>query len=313
MESAIFIDNLSKTYGTVSALDGVSLEVQRGNILALLGPNGAGKTTLIRILTTLLSPDSGTATVEGLDVKKDAGSVRAIIGLAGQFAAVDEILTGRENLELVGWLYHLSPKARADKARDLLKRFGLLEAGDRLVKTYSGGMRRRLDLAASLIGDPKILFLDEPTTGLDPSARIALWDIIRDLALSGTTILLTTQYLEEADQLADKIAVIDHGHIIAQGTSGELKSRVGQQVVEVHVTKDHAPSEVASLLASIGLKVPTVNDEERKIIVPAQDGAASLISIVRILDQAKIGVEDIFLRRPTLDEVFLALTGRRVE
>ncbi len=310
MENAILVDNLSKSYGSIRALGGVNLGVQRGTVLALLGPNGAGKTTLIRILTTLLSPDSGTATIEGLDVKKDASNLRAIIGLAGQFAAVDENLTGRENLELVGWLYHLSPKARTDKARDLLSQFDLLEVGERLVKTYSGGMRRRLDLAASLVGDPKILFLDEPTAGLDPRARIALWDIIRDLAKRGTTILLTTQYLDEADQLADRIAVIDHGKIIAIGTSRDLKERVGQQVVEIRVDQNQDLQKVADLLTKQSSKGrPTIDSEKRSIIIPVRDGARNLINMVRILDQTKISIVDIFLRRPTLDEVFLALTG----
>jgi ABC-2 type transport system ATP-binding protein len=293
----------------VRALDGVDLEVAEGSILGLLGPNGAGKTTAVRILTTLLKPDAGHATVAGFDIVRQAQQLRSVIGLSGQYAAVDENLTGRENLVMFGRLYQL-PKSEAKvRADELLEQFDLTDAGDRVVKTYSGGMRRRLDLGSALIGRPKLLFLDEPTTGLDPRSRLGMWEVIRGLVREGTTLLLTTQYLEEADELADTIAVVDHGKIIARGTADQLKSDVGGARVEV-VVHDRADIPRASELLSRDLDGDATLDEHtRKLTVPAHGGAQVLARVARDLDEAGIVIDDITLRRPTLDEVFLSLTG----
>ena len=310
---AITAEGLVKVYRTrkneVRALDGVDLEVEEGTVLGLLGPNGAGKTTAVRILATLLKPDAGHATVAGLDVVRDAERLRHLIGLSGQYAAVDENLTGRENLYLFGRLYQL-PAAEARKRADaLLEQFDLAEAGDRTAKTYSGGMRRRLDLGSALIGRPRLLFLDEPTTGLDPRSRLGMWDVIRGLVREGTTLLLTTQYLEEADELADAIAVVDHGKIIASGTADELKSQVGGERIEVVIHGRDALARATEVLAASCGERPVVDEHTRRLTVAAHGGAARLVQVVRDLDEAAIGIDDIALRRPTLDDVFLSLTG----
>ncbi|MFP5224236.1 MAG: ATP-binding cassette domain-containing protein [Actinomycetota bacterium] len=309
--AAVLAEGIRKSFGSVHALEGVDLKVPAGTVLGLLGPNGAGKTTAVRILATLLRPDAGRALVGGIDVAKQPREVRRIIGLAGQYAAVDEILTGRENLEMVGRLYHL-PRAQAQtRAQELLERFDLIEAGDRLTRTYSGGMRRRLDLAASLVGRPRILFLDEPTTGLDPRSRLDLWSVIRDLVSDGTTLLLTTQYLEEADVLADRIAVIDQGRVIEEGTSDELKSRIGGQFVDVRVADPQRTTDAATAL---GFEDMTIDAETGKITVPvASDANTMLTAAVRRLDDASVEIADLALRRPTLDDVFLSLTGHATE
>jgi ABC-2 type transport system ATP-binding protein len=313
-DSIISIKNVSKQYDkNIRALDNVSFDVARGRVTALLGPNGAGKTTLVRILTTLLQPTSGTVTIAGLDVVKDANRLRSIIGLTGQYAAVDEILTGRENLEMVGRLYHMRALEAKKRAAELLKQFDLEDAADRIAKTYSGGMRRRLDLAASLVMRPKVLFLDEPTTGLDPRSRFALWDVIRDLVKDGTTVLLTTQYLEEADQLADKIFVIDKGHIIAQGTADELKHQVGGDVLELHVNNIADAAHAAQTIKRYGDAAPTIDQTSGQITMPVSRGASVLIDVVRELDGAKIGIRNILMRRPSLDDVFMKLTGHQAE
>jgi ABC-2 type transport system ATP-binding protein len=307
---------MSKAFGDVRALVDVDLDVARGTVLGLLGPNGAGKTTMVRILTTLLLPDEGRAEVAGFDVVRQTDEIRKLIGLAGQFAAVDENLTGRENIELVGRLYHL-PKAEAKRrATELLERFGLVDAADRTVKTYSGGMRRRLDLGASLVGRPSILFLDEPTTGLDPRSRIDLWQVIRELVATGTTVLLTTQYLEEADELANRIVVIDHGRIIAEGTSDELKAKVGGDVIEVTVTDATQLRAAAALVvqaAGGSASEVQVDNVLGKVTVRVNHGSTVLADTVRLLDAAGIGFGDLALRKPTLDDVFLTLTGRPAE
>lgn len=308
-EDVISAVGVTKTYGKTKALDGVSLGVKKGSVTALLGPNGAGKTTLVRIMTTLLKADSGSVTVAGLDVKSDAQQLRSVIGLAGQYAAVDEILTGRENLEMVGKLYHLgTPRAKA-RATELLQQFDLVDAADRTLKTYSGGMRRRLDLAASLVIRPKILFLDEPTTGLDPRSRFALWNTIRELVQDGTTVLLTTQYLEEADQLAHKIFVIDRGRIIAEGTADELKRKVGGDVLELHLADHHDAPRAAALIARFGRQPAHADEQNGLVTMPVAGGASVLVEVVRELDAARLKISDIILRRPTLDDVFLKLTG----
>ena len=295
-------------FGRTRALDGVSLDVPAGIVYGLLGPNGAGKTTLIRVLSTLLRPSAGTVEVAGVDVLADPTGARTRIGLAGQFAAVDAYLTGRENVEMVGRLYGLRGAAARDRAAEVLERFALTDAADRRVSTYSGGMRRRLDLAASLVGRPQVMFLDEPTTGIDPRSRMDVWELVEDLVRGGTTVLLTTQYLEEADRLADRIAVIDVGRIVSEGTADELKSRVAGAVLEVHVTEDDR-ARAAELLGRVAGEAPVTDPSGAALRVPARDGGATLVAAVRALSDAGITPDDVALHRPTLDDAFLALTG----
>ena len=306
---AILAEKLHKYYGKTHALAGLDLVAEEGSILAVLGPNGAGKTTAVRILTTLLRPDGGRAEVIGLDVVKNADTLRARIGLAGQYAAVDENLTGYENLEMFGRLYHLSGTVARRRASELLERFDLVDAARRLVKTYSGGMRRRLDLAASLIMTPPVLFLDEPTTGLDPRGRLAMWEVISALVADGTTVLLTTQYLEEADQLAHQIAVIDHGRVIAKGTADELKAQVGGERIEFTVAHGGDLDAAMQAMRPYSVSELQVNVDHRHLVVPVTHGAQLLAKVVRDLDAAQIPLDDLALRRPTLDDVFLTLTG----
>ena len=303
---------LRKSFGEVHALRGIDLTVDRGTVVGLLGPNGAGKTTAVRILTTLLRPTAGHASVLGFDVVRQAAAVREVIGLAGQATSLVEELTGRENLEMLGRLYHLPKREAQLRARDLLDRFDLVDAADRQVRTYSGGMQRRLDLAGSLVGRPQVLFLDEPTTGLDPRSRIGMWEVIRQLVHEGATLLLTTQYLEEADELANEIVVIDHGEIIAVGTSDELKDRIGGDVIEFTVTD---PANVALALQSVdGLCDGRVDVDDARIAVHVgSSGSELLLQVVRRLDGADVGVTGLGLRRPSLDDVFLALTGHAAE
>ena len=303
---AVSVEGVRKRFGSTVALAGVDLQVGQGEILGLLGPNGAGKTTLVRVLATLLPPDGGRASVFGLDVVDDAAEVRRHIGLTGQQAAVDEILTGRENLRLFGELFHLSGGQARRRADELLERFDLMEAADRPARTYSGGMRRRLDLASSLLVRPQLLFLDEPTTGLDPRSRNAIWEVTRELVDEGTTLLLTTQYLEEADQLADRIVVIDHGRIIAEGTGDDLKEQVGGQVVEVLLA---SVQERSSALAALGEQAQPVGDLRVQVAVDGQDALSQVSRVASALDEASLTVRDLGLRRPTLDDVFLQLTG----
>ncbi len=311
-EPAIVVRGLVKSFGEVRALDGVDLDVAPGTVLGLLGPNGAGKTTAVRVMATLLRPDAGTVRVTGLDVVADAAKLRERIGLAGQYAAVDENLTGLENLVMVGRLYGRSRAAARVRATELLERFDLVDAARRPTKTYSGGMRRRLDLAAALVARPAVLFLDEPTTGLDPRSRLSLWETIEQLVTEGTTVLLTTQYLDEADRLADRVAVIDHGRVIAEGAPDELKDRVGGERLEVHVSDPEAVAAAIAALAPMSDETPVAEGTTVRLAVRRRGGA--IVEAVRRLDEAGVrGVEDLALRRPTLDDVFLALTGRVAE
>lgn len=313
MAAVIEAEGLVKTYGDVVALDGFDLSVEQGTVVGVLGPNGAGKTTAVSILTTLLTPDAGSATVSGIDVLAAPKEVRRIIGLSGQYAAVDEYLTGFENLDMIGRLYHLGRQASRVRARELLEEFDLIDAADRPAKTYSGGMRRRLDLAGALVARPPILFLDEPTTGLDPRSRRALWEVIRNLVREGSTLLLTTQYLEEADHLADEIVVIDHGQEIAHGTSDQLKSRVGGERIEVTIDRAEELELARAVLAEHAVGDIHIDEHDRTLTVPVSRGAASLTAAIRSLDAEGIDLSDIGLRRPTLDEVFLSLTGSESE
>ena len=309
-DPAVHVEGLVKRFKTTTALAGVDLDVEEGTVFGLLGPNGAGKTTLVRVLATLLAPDAGRAEVFGRDVVKDAAGVRELLGLTGQFAAVDEILTGRENLMMFGRLFDLSAAEARRRANELLERFDLADAADRPARTYSGGMRRRLDLASSLLTRPRVLFLDEPTTGLDPRSRNEIWSVVRELVREGTTLLLTTQYLEEADQLAEQIAVIDHGRVIAQGTGSELKDRVGGQILEVELVSAAERDHARAALAGIGCGDPEPGDRLAQLTLPApRDGLEMIEEAASALRKAEIGVSDLGLRRPTLDDVFLQLTG----
>ena len=313
-ESAILVEQLHKSFGPVEALRGIDLAVPRGTVLGVLGPNGAGKTTAVRILTTLLRPDRGRAVIEGLDVVRRAAEVRKIIGLAGQSAAIQDELTGRENLEFVGRLYHLPRDRCRRRAAALLARFELVDAGDRAAKTYSGGMARRLDLAASLVAEPAVLFLDEPTTGLDPRSRIGMWSLIRDLVAGGTTLLLTTQYLDEADELADQIVVIDHGRVIASGTSDQLKDQVGGDVLEFTVADPARRIRAAALVSALSDHDPQVDEASGLISLRiGRRGSDALVEAVRILDQEQIEVQGLATHRPSLDDVFMSLTGHSAE
>ena len=311
---AVIAEDLVKTYnkGKVRALDHLSIDVEAGTVLGILGPNGAGKTTTVRILATLLKPDSGRASVAGIDVLNNPDEVRKVIGLSGQYAAVDEILTGYDNLVMFGKLYHLGAKNSVARANELLERFSLTDSAKRPIKTYSGGMRRRLDLAASLIVKPKVLFLDEPTTGLDPRGRIDMWGVIKELVNDGTTLILTTQYLEEADNLANEIAVIDTGKVIARGTSDELKRRIGGEHLEVVVQKSDV-SKALEIIEKISGQKPDFDDGLNSISAPVQTGTSALVEVINALSSVGINPLDVALKRPSLDDVFLALTGHKAE
>jgi ABC-2 type transport system ATP-binding protein len=313
MEQAIEARGLVKRYKGVTALDGVDLTVSTGTVLGLLGPNGAGKTTIVRVLSTLLRPDEGQARVMGVDVLRRPAAVRRQIGLSGQYAAVDEYLSGFENLDMIGRLYHLGKSRSRERARELLASFRLEDAADRPTRTYSGGMRRRLDLAGALVADPPVIFLDEPTTGLDPRGRTEMWDVIQTLVAGGTTVLLTTQYLEEADVLADEIVVIDHGLIIAQGTADQLKRQVGGERLELTVADVAYLEHVSELLSPLGVGKPSVDSGRRSFVMPVSGGPEVLSEALRRLDERQVRLEDVGLRRPTLDDVFLALTGKATE
>jgi ABC-2 type transport system ATP-binding protein len=309
---AILAESLVKTYGSVRALDGVDFEVKEGTVLGVLGPNGAGKTTSVRILTTLLRPDSGRAEVAGIDVLRDPDAVRRTIGVSGQYAAVDEYLTGRENLVMYGRLYQMGKRSARTRAEELLEQFALTDAADRPVQTYSGGMRRRLDLAGALVARSPVLFLDEPTTGLDPRSRNELWEVITGLVAGGTTLLLTTQYLEEADQLANDIIVIDHGAVIARGTPDELKTNVGGEQLVVAVAHRNHLDDAVAVLRAVGHSEPIVDVDNRRVSVAAR-GVATLTDAVRRFDGSPVAITDIALARPSLDDVFLTLTGHTTE
>jgi ABC-2 type transport system ATP-binding protein len=312
-ETAVQVVGLTKRFGETQALRGIDFSIPRSRVLGLLGPNGAGKTTAVRILTTLLQPDDGHAFVDGIDVVAEPRRARSRIGLTGQFAAIDERLTGAENLEHVGRLFHLPVREARARAGDLLARFDLEDAADRMVSGYSGGMRRRLDIAMSLIGRPSVLFLDEPTTGLDPRSRLAMWELIEDLTHAGTTTLLTTQYLEEADRLADEIVVVDHGNVIERGTSAELKSRIGGDRVEVTMTRARDLERVVGLLAPVSCGDAVLDQSATSVIVPVRSTEGVVPTIVRTLDRAGLAVRDVGVRRATLDDVFLTLTGRALD
>jgi ABC-2 type transport system ATP-binding protein len=305
---AIDAQGIKKSFGKLKVLDGVNVQVERGTIVALLGPNGAGKTTTVRILSTLLEPDAGTVNIEGYDIKKQPNEVRSVIGLTGQYAAVDEYLTGRENLHMMGRLYHLSTADARRRAEELLKQFDLVDAADRVAKTYSGGMRRRLDLAVSLIAAPPVVFLDEPTTGLDPRSRLAMWEIIKQLIENGSTILLTTQYLEEADQLADRIMVIDGGKVIAEGTADELKNQVGNERIEFTLKADADYQKALKVIDGTGVQ----SDAKRRTISVAHEGGVKALRVLlERLERGGVTVDGLSLHKPTLDDVFLHLTGHQ--
>jgi ABC-2 type transport system ATP-binding protein len=310
---AVIAEGLVKHYKDVKALDGLDLRVPQGSVLGVLGPNGAGKTTAVRILTTLLKPDAGRAAVAGIDVADDPAGVRSKIGVSGQYAAVDEYLTGFENLDMIGRLYHLGRRRSQERARELLEQFRLDDAGDRMAKTYSGGMRRRLDLAGALVADPPVLFLDEPTTGLDPRSRTEMWDVIKGLVAGGTSLLLTTQYLEEADLLADNIVVIDHGRVIAEGTADQLKAQVGGERLEITVSDATRIGHARDVLQPLGVGPVAVEEHQRSLLMPVTGGASVLADALRRLDSEGIEFDDVGLRRPTLDDVFLTLTGHTAE